>query len=61
MKKRYTVMFVYGDIRVMHMNYLFLQDALCGAYWHSRYNGAEAIEIWHGSELISDIKVGDES
>ena len=59
--RRYFVKYIVGGMVVNHsINFMFLQDALSSAYWHTQYFGAEAILVYHGSDLIAEIQKEDE-
>ena len=58
--RRYFVKYMVGGIMVDHSaSFMFLQDALSSALWHTQYFGASAILVYHGSQLIAKINKED--
>lgn len=58
--RRYIVKYMVGGIMVDHSTrFMFLQDALSSALWHTQYFGASAILVYHGSQLIAEINKED--
>lgn len=58
--RRYFVKYIVGGMVVDHsISFMFLQDALSSALWHTQYFGASAILVYHGSQLIAEINKED--
>ena len=59
--RRYSVKYVIGGLVVNHeIDFMTLHNALDSSYWHTQYFGAEAILVYHGSDLIAEIQKEDE-